>query len=563
VADTDATAVAAADDSELMQQVASGSTGAFEELYERYHGRAYRLARSVCGEDGRAEEAVQEAFVSIWRSAATYETSRGAVAGWLLTVVHRRALDVVRADTTHANHRADADGIELHPVSGVAERVVDRDDATRLGNQLGWLPDVQREVIALAFYGQLSHAEIAAQLQLPEGTVKGRMRLGLQKLRVGIEHVAACERWHAELTKAFYLGDLDRARRVVRDAVNDMPVVSMLDDVLAPAMHSIGALWQRDEITIADEHLATAICLRLLAETALALQVAPAKTRQTVLLATPAPEQHTFGLLMANDVLYGAGYDAVMLGGGVPDTALSAALLRHQPALVALSSTMAFPNAFAATCGVIHETLPAAQLIVGGAAARRPLPTSRRATWTDSTACWPPLTRCLTLEQPRGQRPPSARVVDRPSRLACQSLAWGWRKNGRGEIRTPETRVTRLPVFKTGAFNRSATLPSTASGKASRSASRQRESSSDDPAAGHGGGLFDSSFTGERENAGARWRLHERFAQHPSDLGQGLAGAAYDRGGVGEAMDVSGVAALAHTHACVLQRSRVRLSLVA
>ena len=372
--DTEATALAAADEGELIQQVALGSTGSFEELYERYHGRAYRLARSVCGDDGRAEEAVQEAFVSIWRSAATYEMSRGAVAGWLLTVVHRRALDVVRNNMRHVNRRADADGVELHAVSGVADRVVDRDDATRLSDRLVRLPDAQREVIALAFYGQLTHTEIATQLQLPEGTVKGRMRLGLQKLRMDIERVAACERWHTELTKAFYAGDLDRARRVVRDAGNDMPVVSMLDDVLAPAMHSIGALWQRDEITIADEHLATAICHRLLAETALALQIAPAKTRQTVLLATPAPEQHTFGLLMANDVLYGAGYNTVLLGGGIPDTALSAALLRHQPALVALSSTMAFPDAFAATCAVIHETLPAAQLIAGGAAARRPLP---------------------------------------------------------------------------------------------------------------------------------------------------------------------------------------------
>jgi hypothetical protein len=81
-AGTEATDFAAEDDGELIRQIASGSTGAFEELHERYHGRAYRLARSICGEDGRAEEAVQEAFVSIWRSAASYEMRGGAAAGW-------------------------------------------------------------------------------------------------------------------------------------------------------------------------------------------------------------------------------------------------------------------------------------------------------------------------------------------------------------------------------------------------------------------------------------------------------------------------------------------------
>jgi RNA polymerase sigma-70 factor, ECF subfamily len=378
--DTEATV---ADDGELIRQIQSGSTDAFEELYERYHVRAYRLARSVCGDDGHAEEAVQEAFVSIWRSSATYQRKRGTVAGWLLSVVHHRAVDVARTNMRHSSRRADADMVELRPVPGVmADHLVDRDDATRLSDQIGRLPDTQREVIALAFYGQLTHAEIATQLHLPPGTIKGRMRLGLQKLRANIDRVEACELWHTELTDAFYAGDLDRARRIVRDAGNDMPTVSMLDDVLAPAMHSIGALWQRDAITIADEHLATAICHRLLAEISLALQIAPAKTRETVLLATPAPEQHTFGLLMANDVLYGAGYNTVLLGGGIPDTALSSALLRHQPAIVALSSTMAFPEAFATTSAVVHETLPAAQLIAGGVAARR-LPPNTPARYVD------------------------------------------------------------------------------------------------------------------------------------------------------------------------------------
>jgi RNA polymerase sigma-70 factor, ECF subfamily len=362
----------ARDDDQLMKQIESGNADAFEELYARYYSRAYRVAWSVCRDDGRSEEAVQDSFVSIWRSPGTYRPERGTVAGWLLCVVRYRAIDVARGDARHATRRAHSDTIGSRATPGdMSDEVAAGDDADRLAGLLRLLPDAQQEVIALAFYGQLTHAEIATQLGLPPGTVKGRMRLGLQKLRVDIDQLAASERWHIALAAAFYDGDLDQARRIVQEAGNEMPVVSMLDDVLAPAMHNIGALWQANEITIADEHLATTICHRLLAEISTALQVAPAKTRETVVLVTPAPEQHTSGLLMASDVLYGAGYNTVMLGGGIPPAALSAALLRHQPALVALSSTMAFPDALAATATMVHSTLPAVQLVVGGATARK------------------------------------------------------------------------------------------------------------------------------------------------------------------------------------------------
>jgi RNA polymerase sigma-70 factor (ECF subfamily) len=367
-----AVAVPVRDDNQLIREIESGDAGAFAELYDRYYVRAYRVAWSVCRDDGRAEDAVQEAFVSLWRSAATYRTERGAVAGWLLCLVRNRAIDVDRDNQRHASRRAGDETIPFRPASGVmADDVVDRDNAARLNILLGKLPDAQQEVIALAFYGQLTHAEIATQLSLPPGTVKGRMRLGLEKLRADIEELAASERWQVALAGAFCEGDLDQARRIVREASDEMPVVSMLDDVLAPAMHHIGALWQSDEITVADEHLATSVCHRMLAEIAPALKTAPAKTRETVLLVTPSPEQHTFGLLMASDVLYGAGYKTVLLGGGIPDTALSAALERHQPAIVALSSTMPYPDACAATATVIRETLPTAPLVTGGATARR------------------------------------------------------------------------------------------------------------------------------------------------------------------------------------------------
>ena len=146
----------AASDDELMARLQAGSGDAFEALYDRYRDRAYRIASSVCRDGPRAEEAVQGAFVSIWRGRDTYRARQGSVAAWLLTVVRHRAIDVARRHDT---------------------------DAERPQPSLSRIPEAQREVHTLAFYGELSHTEIAAQLELPPGTVKGRMRLGLSKLR--------------------------------------------------------------------------------------------------------------------------------------------------------------------------------------------------------------------------------------------------------------------------------------------------------------------------------------------------------------------------------------------
>jgi RNA polymerase sigma-70 factor, ECF subfamily len=182
--------LAAVDDDQVMANLKAGSVAAFAVLYDRYYDRAYRIAQSVCRDDGRAEEAVQEAFISIWNTRTTYEMQAGKVAPWVLTVARYRAIDVTRRNGLHAVHRASDDS--LHTVrapSAVAEQVVARAQARDLRNLLARLPDVQREVITLAFYGQLTHNEIATHLGLPPGTVKGRMRLGLQRLRGDIESV--------------------------------------------------------------------------------------------------------------------------------------------------------------------------------------------------------------------------------------------------------------------------------------------------------------------------------------------------------------------------------------
>lgn len=369
-------ASAALDDEWLLGEVASGSPEAFERLYHRFHAEARRVALSVCRDSGRAEDAVQEAFVAIWRTAGTYRSERGTVAAWLLSLVRYRAIDIARANGKHAGKRADEEETARHPLPGVlADQVVDRDSAAELKRRLQLLPDAQREVVTLAFYDQLSHAEIAAKLQLPSGTVKGRMRLGLQRLRVSINGADVAENLRTELANALRVGNLARARGVVREAIQRMPAATMLDDVLAPAMHSIGALWEAAEITVADEHLATAICERLLAEISPTLQTAPVRSRETVLLLTPPREQHILGLLMARAVLRGAGHNALLLAGGIREGDLRAALRRHRPAVVALSASMPRRSYLAATANLVHETLPGTHLITGGTTARQLPPT--------------------------------------------------------------------------------------------------------------------------------------------------------------------------------------------
>jgi RNA polymerase sigma-70 factor (ECF subfamily) len=337
----------------------------------RFHGRAFRVAWSVCRDDGRAEEAVQEAFASIWRNTAPYDAARGRLDSWLLMLVRYRAIDVARENGRHSRNRADEQQAEHRPAPSVAvDDFIAGDGAAELSKVLGQLPDAQREVITLAFYGQLTHAEIATRLNLPPGTVKGRMRLGLERLRTDLDRSDTSARWHIALSDAFHAGDRELAGRIVSDACEEMPAVSMLDDVLAPAMHNVGALWQSDLITVADEQLAVRTCHELLAGVRGALAVAPTRSRETVLLVPPAQEQHTLGLLMAGEVLNGAGYDTVHVHRGASESALRSALLRHRPAIVALSATMKLPASFSATAAVIHDALPMAQVIVGGATGR-------------------------------------------------------------------------------------------------------------------------------------------------------------------------------------------------
>jgi RNA polymerase sigma-70 factor, ECF subfamily len=172
-------------DEEVMHLVKRGDPRAFEVLYDRHAGAAYSLAYRIVGHAGRAEDVTQEAFISIWRSRQRYRPERGSVRTWVLGIVHNRAIDGLRRNTPHDRRRASMEGVEeRHEAPERTEvEAARREDARTVQRAMEQLPDDQRRTIELAYFGGFSHSEIAEMLQMPIGTVKGRVRLGLEKLR--------------------------------------------------------------------------------------------------------------------------------------------------------------------------------------------------------------------------------------------------------------------------------------------------------------------------------------------------------------------------------------------
>ena len=174
-------------DEDLMHHVHDGEVGAFEVVFDRHGDAAFSLAYRMCGRRALAEDVVQEAFLSLWRSGARYDRARGSVRSWVLGVVHNRAIDAFRREVAKSGRDVSDEGIadrlaapQLTDHGGRAPRRC----AGRFASALGELPTEQRQVIELAYFGGFTHSEIADMLSLPAGTVKGRMRLGLSKMRV-------------------------------------------------------------------------------------------------------------------------------------------------------------------------------------------------------------------------------------------------------------------------------------------------------------------------------------------------------------------------------------------
>ena len=173
-------------DEELMVLVDAKDPDAFAVFYDRHGGAGYSLAHRIVGERAAAEDVTQEAFLSIWRSGARYDAARGSVRSWTLGIVRNRAIDALRRASGPAP-KLDLDDEVLLEGRAAAEltdsEVIRRDVAERVRGALGQLPQEQSQVIALAYFGGFSHSEIASMLGAPLGTIKGRMRLGLEKLR--------------------------------------------------------------------------------------------------------------------------------------------------------------------------------------------------------------------------------------------------------------------------------------------------------------------------------------------------------------------------------------------
>ena len=175
-------------DEDLMALVGDGDARAFEVIFDRHAGPAFSLAYRMCGRRAAAEDVVQDAFLSLWRSGARYDSSRGSVRSWVLSAVHNRAIDAFRRDGVRDGNAVSDDGASerLEAPERTDQEVERRDEAQRVRLALHTLPADQRRVIELAYFGGFSHSEIAELLALPAGTVKGRMRLGLTKLRVSL-----------------------------------------------------------------------------------------------------------------------------------------------------------------------------------------------------------------------------------------------------------------------------------------------------------------------------------------------------------------------------------------
>ena len=171
-------------DEELMRRVAESDPAAFEAIYDRHSRAAFSLAFRILGTRPAAEEAVQEAFLAVWRGGGRYRPERGSVGTWVLGIVHHRAVDVLRRTTVVERRRGSAEGLEERLVAPeqTEQDALRRSEAVEVRGALATLPEPQRRVLELAYYGGFTQTEIATMLGAPLGTVKGRMRLGLEKL---------------------------------------------------------------------------------------------------------------------------------------------------------------------------------------------------------------------------------------------------------------------------------------------------------------------------------------------------------------------------------------------
>jgi RNA polymerase sigma-70 factor, ECF subfamily len=180
-------------DEDLMVLVQRGDARAFEAIYDRHGSVAFSLAYRIAGNRAAAEDIVQEAFLSVWRSSVRYQPERGNLRSWLLSVVHNRAIDSLRRSIVQTRNQVEAEGIEERKAAPELTDVeaFRREDAQTVRTAMESLPADQLKVVELAYFGGFTHSQIAELLGMPLGTVKGRMRLALDKMRDGLGEAVA------------------------------------------------------------------------------------------------------------------------------------------------------------------------------------------------------------------------------------------------------------------------------------------------------------------------------------------------------------------------------------
>jgi RNA polymerase sigma-70 factor (ECF subfamily) len=180
------------EDELLLGLIAAGDQRALGALYDRYARRVYSLAVAILRDSGAAEEVAQEVFFKVWQRAASFDPQRGRPSTWLLSVAHHQAVDTLRRQRRRY-HREAPWTLEVEDLPGTKrgeapeEAAVLNEEGHRVREALGRLPPEQQQVIALAYFQGFTQAEISHRLRQPLGTVKTRMRLGMQKLRHALE----------------------------------------------------------------------------------------------------------------------------------------------------------------------------------------------------------------------------------------------------------------------------------------------------------------------------------------------------------------------------------------
>ncbi len=171
-------------DEDLISFVGQGDAEAFTTLYDRHSRAAFSLAYRMMGERQASEDLAQDAFLKVWRSASSYRAERGSVRTWILSIVHNRGIDQIRSQASRrrTQEKIEASAPRSQPSEAFAEtwRNTQRE---QVREALGTLPPEQLKILELAYFSGYTHVEISDLLGLPLGTVKGRMRLGLKKIR--------------------------------------------------------------------------------------------------------------------------------------------------------------------------------------------------------------------------------------------------------------------------------------------------------------------------------------------------------------------------------------------